>query len=270
MKKKFIVVAAITVCFVNLTFAGGGLFYTEPGTFMAKFSGACPSGNVVQSILQSGSAAVAPTNVSPYLGPGEIISTSPQKCSVMGTDKVYEYYFVDGKLASLHSGSDTYLHGYVRAFSGSTIPGSAYYGNSPCEAINPNTGAGSDNPIISNVYVNIPNPAYIIPWSQVPTTNAIGTAIIGTVDTADNDNNKLTPADVKIQVREKPTGDWEDHALPYTPGVAGDFQVRAIYVGGSFPVSTTYDVNGVVPEPALAILMAILFSMLAFRRPLKK
>jgi len=261
--KKFTI--GLLLLIVKLSFAGAGTFYTDPGIFMARFSGACPSGNVVQAILQSGTVAVSPTNVYPYLGPGEVVSTSPQKCSVMGTDSVSEYYFGDGKFSSLNTAEDTYLHGYMRAFSGITIPGSAYYVNSPCELINPNTGAASDNPIISNLYVNVPNPAYIIPWAQIPNTNETGGTIIGTVDTAASDNNKLTLADIKIQVREKPAGTWEDHNLPYTPGIAGDFQVRAIYVNGDLPVSITYDVNGVVPEPEMLLFMFILYAF-AFKK----
>jgi len=267
MKKIFIFINVITITLASVCFASHGNFYTESAAFRAKDNSLCPSGNVVQAIVQSGSSSVPPTNIYPYLGPGELISDSPQKSSIMGQDLLFGgYYTGNGELGSLNSGPDTHLHGYVRAFSGVTTPGSAYYGNSACETIHDDSGGASDNDITTDVIVNIPNPAYIIPWSQPPTTNESATTIIGTVDTAANDNNKLTPADVKVQVREKPSGDWEDHPLPYTPGSAGDFQVRAIYTGGSLPVSLTYDVNGVVPEPALAILMAVLFSMFVFRK----
>lgn len=264
MKKIIIIIGLLISLSTGICLAGNGQFYTETAAFVAKFSGNCPSGNVVQSICQHGSTAVAPSNSYPYLGPGEILSNAGQACDEMGTDPLSGWYIGDGELGSLVGESDYYLHGYVRAFSGKTISDSAYYGNSACQVINPSTSGASDNDISADVTVGTVNPAYIISWIETPKTNFNAISIIGSIDTAASDNNKLTDADVKVQVRVKPSGDWEDHPLPYNPGFAGDFQVKAIFVGGSFPVSATYDVDGVIPEPAL--LGFLVLAALAFFR----
>ncbi len=267
MKKIFAAVSLLVMLAQGVALAGHGIFYTESGAFQAKFSGLCPSGNVVQAICQRNAAAAAPTNAAPYLGEGEALSTSPQACSVMGTDPAYIYYVGNGELGSLNYQSDAYLYGYMRAFSGTTIPGSAYYGNSPIQAINLTSQAASDNDIVGNVTVGTVNPAYLIPWLVLPHKTNENTAIAGTVDTAASNNNKLTPSDVQVQVRQKPAGSWVNHALPYTPGVAGDFQVKAVYVGGALPVSLVYDVDGIVPEPA-ALLVGVL-ALACLRRRLR-
>ena len=263
--KKIIITIGLFISFsTGICFAGNGAFYTETAAFLAKFSGNCPSGNVVQSICQHGATAVAPSNSYPYLGPGEILSNTGQTCDEMGTDPLSGWYFGDGELGSLVGESDFYLHGYIRAFSGKTISDSAYYGNSTIQAIAPSTSAASQNDITTDVTVGTVNPAYIISWIDTPKTNHPST-IVGTVDTAASDNNKLTDADVKVQVRVKPSGAWEDHNLPYTPGFAGDFQVKAIFVSGNFPVSATYDVDGVIPEPVFFGFLALV-ALAFFRR----
>ena len=263
MKKTIFTIGMIISFSTGICLAGNGQFFTETAGFVAKFSGNCPSGNVVQSICQHGSTAVAPSNSYPYLGPGEILSNAGQACDEMGTDPLGGWYFGDGELGSLVGEGDYYLFGYIRAFSGKTISDSAYYGNSTIQAIAPTTSAASDNDITTDVIVGTINPAYIIPWSVIPFTNS-PYSIDGTIDTAASDNNKLTAADVKVQVRVKPSGTWEDQTLPYTPGFAGDFQVKAIFVSGNFPVSATYDVDGVIPEPAFFGFLAL--TALAFFR----
>ena len=270
--KKIIIIFALVLTFANgIAWAGHGAFYTDTGDgnyvyTLSKFTGNCPSGNVLQSIGQIGSSSVAPTNIFPYLGPGETLSLSPYSLApCMGTDPLYYYYYGDGVFGTMVDVPDTHLHGYVRAFSSMTIAGSAYYGNSPCVAINPKTGSVSDNMISSSFSVDTVNPAYIIPWSVIPFTNSPSCSIDGTIDTAVSDNNKLTAADVKVQVRVKPSGEWEDHPLPYIPGFAGNFQVRAISTSGNFPVSAVYDVDGVCPEPAFFGFLALV-ALAFFRR----
>lgn len=235
--------------------AGHGRFYPyddgNPATkvyVVGRYGGYCPSGNVLQTIGRNVSTAGVPTNVPPYLATGEVLSVSQQAAPRMGTDPLFFYYYGDGVFGSLLDVPDTHLYGYVRAFSGTAIPGSAYYGNSPCEPVNQHNTVPSDNMIVSNVVVGSVNPAYIIPWVVVPHKTNDDTTISGQVDTAEGHNNKLAPGEVLVQVREKPAGDWTTVVLPYQPGYEGDFQVRAVWIGGALPVSATYDVDGVVPE----------------------
>ena len=150
--------------------AGAGQFYTYTGKFHSKHFGLCPSGNVVQAIVQVNNLAVPPSPTYPFLGQGEMLSTSPQRCEVMGTDLIADYFFGDGNLGSLNSGGSMYNYGYVRAFSGKSIEQSAYFANSPCEVLYNNAGPPSENDIADTV-VNLINPAYIIPFDRFPTNN---------------------------------------------------------------------------------------------------
>ena len=265
--KLFIMVILLTVEFC---FAGNGNFYTDPGRFMAKLSGTCPSGNVVQAILQNGSTSVAPSNTPPYLGTGERISTSPQKCDMMGVDKLYEFYYGDGKLGSVNTAPDTHMFGYIRAFSCTSIVDSAYFGNSPCVAVNSETGGASDNPIASNVLVSTVNPAYIIRFDNIPTNGSVAGEIIGSVyATTAGANNQLESAFVLIEWRYAGATLWTVGASSLS-GNYGDFdftisvpQHTNVFVRArvkdtntpmpGFPISEEFQV-AINPLPAVPIV----------------
>lgn len=285
--KTGLLVAMVSIAGAGICFAGHGTFYPyDDGTpatkvyFMGKYSGYCPSGSVLQTVARNTGTAGIPTNVPPYLAAGELLSVSPQAAPCMGTDPLFEYYFGDGVFGTLCDVSDTHLFGYVRAFSGSTIPGSAYFGNSPCEPINPKSTAPSDNVIYSNVTVGTVNPAYSIPMTLAPTTNGgNGLTVTGVVfATAAGQNNQLQSGWVLVEWRYSNSTAWVTGANPvsgggqfgFNPSVPG---ATCIYVRArvadaytpspGYPVSAEYLVC-VVPEPALLAALAGL--VLALRR----
>lgn len=248
-----------------ICFAGNGNFYTDPGIFMAKLSGACSSGNVVQAILQSNSHSAAPSNSSPFLGTGELLSDAPQSCEEMGTDKFYEFYFGDGKLGSVNSAPDTHMYGYMRAFSCTSIVYSAYFGNSPCEHVNFSSGSASDNPITGIVNVATVNPAYNIPFDYPPTNGSSAGQIIGQVfATTAGGNNQLESGFILIEWRyagsnSRTTGDSSLGALgnfdftvsvPQTTNIFVRARVKNAFTPmPGFPISEEFEVT-VDPLPA--------------------
>jgi len=159
--------------------------------------------------VQSGATSVPPVRQYPYLGPGELISNSSQACNEMGTDPASGYYTGNGNLGSLNGGPDSHLHGYMRAFSSTTIPDSAYFGNSFCDSISDSSSPVSMNDIPSDVTVGAANPAYIIPFDSVPINGSIIGQVEGVVDSSvPGRNNILDSRWILIEWRFQDSSSW--------------------------------------------------------------
>ena len=208
MRKVVFITTFVIVIISSFCSAYSGQFYTYSGKFYSRTSGLCPSGNVVQAIVHNGSTSVPPSPFYPYLGPGEKISSSHQRCKTMGTDLLAEYFFGDGNLGSLNSGNSPYSYGYMRAFSGKFITESAYFVNTPCEPLHDDTGPPSDNDI-DDIAVNIVNPAYKIPFDMPPTNgNDIGIIIGSVFSTKSGNNNILESGWILVEWRFENSQIW--------------------------------------------------------------
>jgi len=188
--------------------AYSGQFYTYSGQFYSRNSGLCPSGNVVQAIVQKNSFSVPPSPNSPFLGDGEKMSISHQRCEVMGTDPLAEWFYGDGNFGSLNSGPSEYKYGYMRAFSSKLIIESAYFVNTPCVSLNDDSNPPSNNDI-QNIVVNIINPAYAIPFDVCPTNGVDIGEIKGSVlSSLDGDNNLLKSCLILVEWRYESSTNW--------------------------------------------------------------
>ncbi|MCP4706961.1 MAG: hypothetical protein GY865_20365 [candidate division Zixibacteria bacterium] len=265
--KKIVILTVL--CVVSLAYADHYNFYWHSGVpvYVNLKDGTtyAPVNNKAQAISAASSGNIQPPTNNPanfYLDSSNLKTTTTTSQDIyIGYDYINGGTLGAGQCYAIVSRDGTDGTGWLRAFSSTTVPNSAYYVDGDYAAL---TFGGGDQSC-GDKNIDQVNPAYIIPWSNPPATNFNATSIVGVVDTAASDNNKLTDSDVKVQVREKPSGSWEDHSLPYTPGYAGNFEVRAIFVSGNLPVSATYDVDGVIPEPALASIL-ILAALAFFRR----
>ncbi len=187
-----------------------------------------------------------------------------------------------GMVSGLIGSSDTSRHGWLRAFSGTRLTNSAYYGDAKkTDTALANAGEynyewNPSNPAITNV-----NPAYIIPFDFTPTNSATPGTVTGSVySTTAGGNNQLESKWVLIEWRYENSATWTtgtstlgvNGSFEFTAGVSGltNIFVRARVLDSStlrigFPISSEVLVT-VVPEPGILILLSMLFILFVVRK----
>ena len=165
-------------------------------------------------------------------------------------------------------GGNAGQNGYIRIYSSSNVIDSVYYINTIPAVMKTSPPWNLDGGLVcSNL-----NPAYVILFNEVPTTNgADGAHITCSVANVGTGNNQF-PASL-IYVDYKLTNDsvWIEGGsgsvdFDFVPGESGDYDVRlrADSLRPGLPISETYTVTGVTPEPGLITILA--FLCLAFVR----
>jgi len=191
-------------------------------------------------------------------------------CVMGDDDSGYGYSQKPGSVSGDIGSSDTTRRGWLRCFSGLHITNSAYYG----DTIGDNVKRGLDNfdeagswdhdVVASNV-----NPAYVIPFLQVPGVVG-GVTVTGRVDASSSGgNNQLESGWIRLRWRYAGQGTWvatnltinANGTFQFSPSVDGQttIVVQAYVPTASprkdLPISGEYSVV-VVPEPA-SVMMAV-------------
>lgn len=184
-----------------------------------------------------------------------------------------------GQVSGTVGSSDATRMGWLRTFSSTAIPLSAYYG----DTLGATLGRALNNAV--DVYqwsadpvVSIVNPAYIIPFIAPPPTQTVNATIAGTVAVGAG-NNELPGSILLVEYRDQASNTWQTLQATVNPDgtftgeVPGPFP-RQLYLRArvkdantprpGLPVSAEYPVVVPVPEPLAtgAMLLAPVASML--------
>jgi hypothetical protein len=200
------------------------------GTDKAYYQdGATPvtAGNAGMAIISPDATASPPTAsaADSYLDATEKLTEDSAATLFMGYDEVYDQFFSgkDGQKGAVVYNSDDSGYGYLRAFSGTTITGSAYYGDSTPEAL---TDSGDRRNLpAGNVTCDTVNPAYTIPFVVEPYVDPTDdTYVIGQVEASGTGgNNRLSTSMLLLEYKPESGGSWTN--IPVTFDTDGGFNV---------------------------------------------
>ena len=276
-------------CFVGTLIIGAGSLsaawldrYPDPQKLYGRDGTTLlPIGRALQFPSRSDSSAQPPTTnaANHFLDLSEFSVTGAFTATVVGQDTLNYGLTNAGEFTGLIYGPPD-AYGWIRAFSGSAILGSAYYGDSTIWQI---PALGNSDSMDTNLIVNQVNPAYQLPFDQPP-VRVNNNSVSGSVAAVAGGGNNLLSSEF-IRIEYSLTGPDADYAvLTNQIGPSGDFgpnqipglasgttvYLRAVYTGDTprpgFPVSAPAAVL-VLPEPgALLAGCAALFAAAHRRR----